>query len=68
VFPVRYGRNVYVSYLEKKSVFDVATRVDPSSIASTSALRIVRGDEKGTKFLEYINTGVWPSMLRESRI
>jgi hypothetical protein len=52
-------------------------RVEANSNTSTVALRVVRGNEKGTQcwgynwatvFLGDINTGTWPSWLEESRI
>jgi hypothetical protein len=55
----------------------VHTRVEAESNTSIVALRIVRGDKKGTHALEYngatlflrdINMGTWPSRLGESRI
>jgi hypothetical protein len=72
VFPVRYELNFYILF-RRNSVFQWP-RVEAGYNTSTVALRVIEGDEKGTRCLGVnwatlslgdINTGTWDSKLRE---
>jgi hypothetical protein len=64
-------------YQRDQLVVAVISRVEAGSNTSTVALRVVEGDEKGTRFwgyhwviliLGYINTGTWPTRMGECGI
>jgi hypothetical protein len=58
---------IFQHFMEPESSLP-STGVEAGSNTSTVSLLVVGWTEKGTQYLEVINTGTWPSRLGESRI